>query len=151
MCVQKTAKSRSFYVDFLEILDKVCLCVRYAYTQIQNPLCGGTQLTSSSWSGNIIFWKRKCKRMKNLQPVWDWDGKWLLLCVCVCVSLPLWGYCGGGRRLVCVSAGWPVRALWRCRLSRMLSANSLTSLCVCGCELTCSSCWRPPSSNNMLQ
>lgn len=157
MCAQRIALSSSFNVYFLGIPDKVCLCVGYAYIRLhthtqknqQKTLCGGTQLTSSSWSRSL-FSERKCKRMKTLQPLWD-KSPLVHVRMCVCVCLHLCVYCGGTRRLVCVDAGWPVRALWFCRLSRMLLAKSLTSACVCGCVWTSSSCCRPPSSNSMLQ
>lgn len=112
MCAQRIALSSSFNVYFLGIPDKVCLCVGYAYIRLhthtqknqQKTLCGGTQLTSSSWSRSL-FSERKCKRMKTLQPLWD-KSPLVHVRMCVCVSSPL-----------CLLWRHTATCLCRCRLA----------------------------------
>lgn len=122
--------------------------------------------------------KKKKKKVKFPPPffVYNPQGCWSK-CACACVRgrrtcthahahaprLPLrWGPELSGRRLrprqgvlfaLCggCDGGWPVRPLWRWRLSRMFSTNRPTSRCVCGFVWTCSSCRSPPSSSSMLQ
>lgn len=97
----------SFNIYFLGIVDKVRLCVRYADTRTHTYT--HTQV---------------CAHTHTKSPLW-WDPAHVLLLVREHYFL-----CE-----VTVAAGgdWPVRALWFCRLSRMLLASSLTSLWVCGC------------------